>query len=788
MLPMTAGGLVRHMLWKRLASSWLVIALIAGTAGGLTTGLVAGASRTSSAAERFLAETRLLDLMVTNPELTVAEADEVRRLPGVDGLGLLTGIALFPRGSPFVAVTANVDGRWGVDVDVPRLVRGRLADPEAADELVLTESMARLLEVDVGDTVRFDSWSPEQFASWSGREPTDEEAGTYLGPTLDLEVVGVTRHPVELTTDDPTSFFTALPPAFWRTYEGTIAEFGFRFLAIDLGESPSADTQATVANAVREIVGPESGMEEAGELSGQPVLLTLDFVATAMLALALATGLAGLIVGGLLIVRTATRAADETAELRSLGMTGTARGRAVTAAAVPSALAAAALTLIIAVASSALVPFGLAGKAEPHPGLHFDTAVVLIGAAATGVLVLVIAAAAAMRTMRRRPVPAAATVRTRSRLAELGLPVGPLCGLDLVLGSGRRGRGVNQAAVVGTALAAMAGAGALVLTASTDHLFATPRTFGWTWDYTVPAEVAEHLVADPAVESVGIVHAGPLSIDGRATVTRGIQSLKGELPLLLVDGRHAEPGEVVLGTRTMDDLGVEIGDTVVANGSNLEDQELRVVGAGVFAGVIDVPEAGRGAAMPLEELTRVGLLGQEGDTTGVLTMAAGADREAFARRITEETGDAPVAVRQPVELARLHEIEAFPLLLAAFLTGIGLVAMAHALVMTTRRRRSDMAVLRALGLARRGVYQAVSTQAVVLAVLGACIGVPLGIAAGQALWRGLARSLGLVVVVDVPWPLILGAAALAAATLGVLALIPARGLVRTRPAVTLRSE
>jgi putative ABC transport system permease protein len=402
--------------------------------------------------------------------------------------------------------------------------------------------------------------------------------------------------------------------------------------------------------------------------------------------------------------------------------------------------------------------------------------------------VLAIVAVAAMRTMRPRRVPAAATVRTRSRLAELGLPVGPLCGLDLVLGSGRRGRGVNQAAVVGTALAAMAGAGALVLTASTDHLFATPKTFGWTWDYTVPAEVAEHLVADPAVESVGIVQAGPLTIDGRATVTRGISSLKGELPLLLVDGRHAEPGEVVLGTRTMDDLGVDLGDTVVVDGSNLEDQELRVVGAAVFAGVIDVPEAGRGAAMPLEELTRLGLLGQEGDSSAVLTMAAGADHQAFARRIAEETGDAPEAVQQPVELTRLREIEAFPFLLAAFLTGIGLVAMAHAVVVTTRRRRSDMAVLRALGLARRGVYQAVSTQAVVLAFLGACIGVPLGIAAGQALWRGLARSLGLVGVVDVPWPLILGATALAAATLGVFALIPARGLVRTRPAVTLRSE
>ena len=179
MLAMTAGGLVRHMLWKRLASSWLVIALIAGAAGGLTTGLVAGASRTSSAAERFLAETRLLDLMVTNPELTVAQAEEVRRLPDVDGVALLTGIALFPHDGGFTNITASVDEGWGVEVDVPRLVRGRLAEPEADDELVLTESMARLLDVDVGETVRF---TPGRRSN-SPRGPAGSRRKRKPGPT-----------------------------------------------------------------------------------------------------------------------------------------------------------------------------------------------------------------------------------------------------------------------------------------------------------------------------------------------------------------------------------------------------------------------------------------------------------------------------------------------------------------------------------------------------------------------------------------------------------------------------
>ena len=375
--------------------------------------------------------------------------------------------------------------------------------------------------------------------------------------------------------------------------------------------------------------------------SGRPVLVTLDFVATAMLALAVATGLAGLIVGGLLIFRTVTRAADETAELRSLGMTGTARGRAVTAAAVPSALGAAALTLIVAVASSALVPFGLAGKAEPDPGLRFDTAVVLIGAAVTCVLVLAIVALAAMRTMRRAAGAGhTPPYRTRSRLAELGLPVGPLCGLDLVLGSGRRGRGVNQAAVVGTALAAMAGAGALVLTASTDHLFATPRHVRLDLGLhrsgggrRAPRRRPRRRVGRDRASGTshhrrpGDDHPGDQLAQGGASPAARRRA-----------ARRAGRGRA----RDADDGRPRRRSSATPSWPTARIWRTRSCGwsgAAVFAGVIDVPEAGRGAAMPLEELTRLGLFGEEGDPTGVIDLAAGADREAFARRITEETGE-----------------------------------------------------------------------------------------------------------------------------------------------------
>ena len=307
--------------------------------------------------------------------------------------------------------------------------------------------------------------------------------------------------------------------------------------------------------------------------------------------------------------------------------------------------------------------------------------------------------------------------------------MGALCGVDLALGTGRGGRrSASRAAIAGVAIATTAGVGALVVGASVDRLVRTPALFGWTWDYTTESGVAELLADDPSVESVGLVNASPITIDGRPVTTRGIASLKGELPLLLVEGRAAQAGEVVLGARTMDDLGVRIGDTVVASGS-LAEQELRVVGQAVFAGVLDAPEAGWGAALPLAELEE---LGTEGDSSdgAVIALADGADRTVFEQRLAALGADAEVA-EEPMELQRLREVEGFPWLLTAFLVAVGLMATAHAIFVTSHRRRGDLAVLRAMGLGRRGVYEALSVQAGTLALVGILIGIPLGVVAGR---------------------------------------------------------
>ncbi len=352
----------------------LVIALLAGAAGGLATGLLDGADRTRTAAERFISESRLLDAMVTDPSLTLEQTEQIRAIPGVRGASLLSGLALFPDNGKFINLTASLDGRWGTDLDVARIVRGRAVDPAAHDEIVLGEAAARALGVDVGDEARFNSWSPEQLAEWQESEPSEAEELTFLGPAIALKVVGISRHPADLSSDDPLSFLTALPFGVWQAYQGRVGEFGFRFVAVDLGDDPSPAEEAAVADAVRQIVGPAAAFEDAGAQAGGPLMTTLDFVAAALLALAAAVVVGGLVAVALLVLRTVARVAEETALLRALGMTGTEQARATTTALGPAAVAAGVITVAVAVLSSAFMPFGLARRAEPHPGIHVDGA------------------------------------------------------------------------------------------------------------------------------------------------------------------------------------------------------------------------------------------------------------------------------------------------------------------------------------------------------------------------------------------------------------------------------
>ena len=94
------------------------------------------------------------------------------------------------------------------------------------------------------------------------------------------------------------------------------------------------------------------------------------------------------------------------------------------------------------------------------------------------------------------------------------------------------------------------------------------------------------------------------------------------------------------------------------------------------------------------------------------------------------------------------------MVLTAFLVVVGLMATAHAIF---DRPQASERPRRAPRWAWRGVYEALSVQAATLALVGLVIGIPLGVIAGRILWQSVARPLGVIVSVDVPWAAILGA-------------------------------
>jgi hypothetical protein len=122
-------------------------------------------------------------------------------------------------------------------------------------------------------------------------------------------------------------------------------------------------------------------------------------------------------------------------------------------------------------------------------------------------------------------------------------------------------------------MATLAVVGALVMRASVGHLESTPATYGRTWTSSY-STTRRSWSTTPQLNRLGVVKTGPIPLDGWPVNVRGVTSLKGPAPILVVDGRPPERGEIVLGRRTMVDLGVRIGDSFVARG----ERTLRVVG------------------------------------------------------------------------------------------------------------------------------------------------------------------------------------------------------------------
>ena len=143
---------------------------------------------------------------------------------------------------------------------------------------------------------------------------------------------------------------------------------------------------------------------------------------------------------------------------------------------------------------------------------------------------------------------------------------------------------------------------------------------------------------------------------------------------------------------------------------------------------------------------------------------------------------------RPAEITDYETMGAAPLILAIALATGAVVALTLTLLTSVRRRRRDLALLKALGFTRGQLSAVVAWQSTVSVAIGVVIGVPLGIVFGRAMWDLFAHELFAIPVPTVPL-LATGFVALGALLLAnVVAAIPGRRAARTPTSLILKAE
>jgi ABC-type lipoprotein release transport system permease subunit len=148
----------------------------------------------------------------------------------------------------------------------------------------------------------------------------------------------------------------------------------------------------------------------------------------------------------------------------------------------------------------------------------------------------------------------------------------------------------------------------------------------------------------------------------------------------------------------------------------------------------------------------------------------------------------PLGVQRPAQIVNYRSIASTPVVLAVALAIGALVALALTLIASVRRRRFDLALLKALGFTPRQLGASVAWQATVAAAIGVVVGLPLGVVLGRQLWILFAKGLNAVPVPTVPVGSVVLVAVGALLFANVVAAIPGRRAARTPTATLLRAD
>ena len=430
--------------------------------------------------------------------------------------------------------------------------------------------------------------------------------------------------------------------------------------------------------------------------------------------------------------------------------------------------------MCLAAALSVFTPVGEARLADPNPGFDFD-ALLLVGGAALALAALVALgiwpAIRASRPVSSDDGPVARRSRIVGAVAGSGAPPSALIGIRNALerGQGRTAVPVSSA-LVGSVLAVATLCGAVVFGSSLAHLTATPAQYGQGFDAWFSVNTTgsdaqnEQMLAAlerPGINAVLAGVSGAVTINGVLVDALAGQTIRGPYLMTTTTGAApTAPDQVVLGTKTMQQLGVHVGSTVRVNLPSSgagpgQSRRYRVVGTTVLPPDFN-PRGGlgTGAIFSLGGFTGHNCpSGLDGNSCFVSSVSASGG-SFLVRAAPGPQGKAALAElgraypyqvnlpRPPTNLVNFGEAVNFPLIIGLVVVLFGVGTLLHLLLTSLNRRRREMGLLKSLGMLRRQIAYCVSWQTTTIALIAILIGVPLGIAAGRLVWSAFADNLG----------------------------------------------
>jgi hypothetical protein len=358
-----------------------------------------------------------------------------------------------------------------------------------------------------------------------------------------------------------------------------------------------------------------------------------------------------------------------------------------------------------------------------------------------------------------------------------------------------------RTAFLGTSFAIAAVIAALVFASSFDHLVREPRLFGYSWDAAVVADphelghVANSLPRDVVADKWRGSFFTSVRVDGLQ-----LDALASQGPPASIITGHAptRPDEVALDPKTLERLDKGLGDRVSVTSVGGEDgtaqpvpRTMRIVGS--FA-VPRRPFQSNENAAQAAAFTMKGLTSISPDVafdSVYVTFRKGVDPIDGVQRLKEATAGDAFAVISAQRLGAVRSVQrisAAPWFLGGVLALLAVGTLAHALLLATRRRRRDLAILKTLGFVGGQVRASVAWLAIAIVLPAIVVGLPLGIAVGRWGWRLFAEYLAVVPESIAPavGTVVVGGAVLGAAL--VIAAVPAGIAAHVRPADVLRTR